>query len=117
MDIQPILAEQLLTVGGISVFVGVVCWFLIKPKLRALFGLPPANSRDPENPEAKAKYSWAMNVIAVFIGIAIALVALAVLDSFQAESILQAVLNGLVGGLLGIGLSEVGSNTLGRFFS
>lgn len=115
MDIQPILAEQLLAVGGVALFVALVCKFLIKPRLRTFFGLPPGGSGEPEDPEAKAKYSWVMNLIAVGIGIVVALIAQAVLGSFQAADILQAVLNGLVGGLVGIAFSEVGTNSIRRF--
>lgn len=115
MDIQPILAGQLLTVGGISLFVALICRYLIKPRLRIAFGLPPSGSGEPEDPEAKIKYSWTMNLIAVALGIAAALVAQAILGSFLAADILQAVLNGLVGGLLGIALSEVVENSVRRF--
>lgn len=115
MDIQPILAEQLLTVAGLSLLVAILLKFLVKPKLRSAYGLPPDNSGQPEDPEAKAKYSWTLNVLAVVLGIAFALIAQAVLSTFLAADIVQAVLNGIVGGIVAIGLSEIGANSIGRF--
>ena len=104
------LAAMLLTQGGIAIVVALIVKLLVKKPLRLVVGLPVEGSGDVEEPALKRKYAIVLNTSAVALGVALSLVATAVLVDLSGANILSATLLGLFGAAAAVGVSEFGSN-------
>lgn len=95
-ELDPITTDQLLTVGGVSVVTWIITGLIFKT---AAF-----------SEAQKARFGA---VIATLLGIALAVVATAVLVGLTGDALLTAFITGLFGGTSAVGLHEVVSNTRG----
>jgi hypothetical protein len=115
---EMVTPEQLLGVAGVAVVTALITGMFVKKRLRLHYNLPPSGSLDGFEGEQKAKYSWALNIVAFVVALALSFVAQWIFsEAVTAEVALLAFLNALFAAAMSVGFAEWGSNTISRFSS